>query len=96
MDTAGLWQAPTQTPLFRTAVRKTKQLGERGASAVDPCRMVKRRLEDAVLSERLSPHSFRVTSATSLLGQGIDVGGVHGHLGHDDPRTTRLYDRRQK
>ena len=33
--------------------------------------MVKRRLKDAGLSVRLSPHSFRVTTITDLLEQGV-------------------------
>ena len=58
--------------------------------------MVKRRLEDAHLPERFSPHSFRVTTATDLLDQDVPLETVQQLLGHADPRTTRLYDRRQK
>ena len=38
---------------------------------IDICRMVKRRLKDAGLPVRLSPHSFRVTTITDLLEQGV-------------------------
>jgi site-specific recombinase XerD len=40
------------------------------------CRMVKRRTKAAGLPDRLSPHSFRVTTITDLLEQGVplDVG----------------------
>jgi len=58
--------------------------------------MVKRRLKDAELSSRLSPHSFRVTTITNLLEQGVPLEEVQQLAGHADPRTTRLYDRRQK
>jgi integrase/recombinase XerD len=59
-------------------------------------RMVKRRLRDAGLSLRLSPHSFRVTTITDLLEQGVALADVQYLAGHADPRTTRHYDRRQR
>ena len=57
---------------------------------------MKRRLADASLPERLSPHSFRVAAITDLLEQGVPLDEVQQLAGHADPRTTRLYDRRQK
>ncbi len=63
---------------------------------IDICRMVKRRLKDAGLPVRLSPHSFRVTTITDLLEQGVPLEDVQRLAGHADPRTTRLYDRRHK
>ena len=50
----------------------------------------------ATHTTRLSPHSFRVTTITDLLEQGIPLEDVQRLAGHADPRTTRLYDRRQK
>jgi site-specific recombinase XerD len=96
LDAAGLRGATKDAPLFRRTVRKTKQLTERGMSGVDMCRMVKRRLGDAGLPSRLSPHSFRVATVTDLLEQGAPLEEVQHLAGHADPRTTRLYDRRQK
>ena len=58
--------------------------------------MVKRRLRDAGLPVRLSPHSFRVTGITDLLSQGVPLDDVQFLAGHSSPRTTKLYDRRQK
>ncbi len=82
--------------LFRTANRRTKQLTPNGMTADDMSRMVKRRLRDAGLSSRLSPHSFRVTTITDLLEQGVPLEDVQYLAGHSDPRTTRLYDRRKR
>jgi integrase/recombinase XerD len=96
VEAAGLRDAPKQSPLFRTAYRKTGRLTENGMHVVDVCRMVKRRLKDACLPTLLSPHSFRVTTITDLLEQGIALEDVQRLAGHADPRTTRLYDRRQK
>ena len=58
--------------------------------------MMKRRLCDAGLPARLSPHSFRVTTVTDLLEQGIPLEDVQRLASHADPRTMRLYDRRDK
>ena len=49
--------------------------------------MVKRRLKDAGLPSRLSPHSFRVTGITDLLTQGVpldDVQYLAGHAARED------------
>jgi integrase/recombinase XerD len=58
--------------------------------------LVKRRLKDAGLPERLSPHSFRVSAITDLLTQGVPLEDVQYLAGHAEPRTTGLYDQRQK
>ncbi len=93
---AGMVPSASPDSLFRSAVRKTKTLTARPMSAGDMCRMVKRRLRDAGLPRHLSPHSFRVTTITDLLEQGVPLDEVQYLAGHADPRTTRLYDRRQK
>jgi integrase/recombinase XerD len=86
----------TAEPVFRTAAGRTRNLTTRPMTASDMCRMVKRRLKDAGLPTHLSPHSFRVTTITDLLEQGVPLDEVQHLAGHADPRTTRLYDRRQK
>ncbi len=96
INAAGLGKAGKDSPLFRTAYRKSGHLTENSMSGVDICRMVKRRLKDAGLPARLSPHSFRVTTITDLLEQGVPLEDVQRLVGHADPRTTRLYDRRDK
>ncbi len=57
---------------------------------------MKRWLKDAGLPSRLSPHSFRVAAITDLLTQGVNLEDVQYLAGHTEPRTTGLYDRRQK
>ena len=93
---AGFPDLPPESPLFLTTIRRTKQLTENGMTAGDMRRMVKRRLRHAGLSSRLSPHSFRVTTITDLLAQGVPLEDVQHLAGHADPRTTRLYDRRRR
>ena len=83
-------------PLFRSTTSRTGRFTTRPLRNIDVCRMVKRRLGDANLPTHLSPHSFRVATVTDLLKQGISLEDVQYLAGHADPRTTRLYDRRQK
>lgn len=96
LEAAGLAGASKGEPLFRTAVRKEKRLTAIGMTGFDVYRMVARRMKQAGLPAQLTPHSFRVTTATDLLAQGIPLEEVQYLLGHADPRTTRLYDRREK
>ena len=96
LDRSGLRYADPSLPFFHTAIRRTKRLTTNPMSADDMARMVKRRLRDAGLSSRLSPHSFRVTTITDLLEQGVPLEDVQYLAGHADPRTTRLYDRRKR
>ena len=93
---AGIRGAPKEFPLFRTARRKTGVLTDNAVHVMDICRMVKRRLKDADLPTRLSPHSLRVTTITDLLEQGVPLEDVQRLAGHADPRTIRVYDRRPK
>jgi integrase/recombinase XerD len=83
-------------PLFRLTLGKTKRLTHNPLTTKDVCRMVKRRLKDAGLPKRLSPHSFRVAAITDLLTHGAKLEDVQYLAGHTEPRTTGLYDRRQK
>lgn len=87
---------PPNGPLFRSLPGRRGRLTDKGVSGIDICRLVKRRLRQAGLPSRLSPHSFRVATVTDLLGQGVPLEAVQQLAGHSDPRTTRLYDRRQR
>ena len=56
-----------------------------------------RRFAASVLpAERLTCRSFRATTITNLLDQGVPLEDVQYLAGHSDPRTTRLYDRRKR
>lgn len=93
---AALSDAGREEPLFRTAGGRIGRLTAHGISAIDICRMVKRRLKQAGIQTEASPHSFRACTATDLLLQNTPLESVQELLGHSEPRTTRLYDRRQK
>ena len=96
LDAAGIKDENKDRPLFRSTVRKTKQLTGNALTSKAICELVKRRLKDAALPKRLSPHSFRVAAITDLLTHGVPLEDVQHLAGHAEPRTTGLYDRRKK
>ena len=93
---AGIKGQNKDRPLFRSTPGKTKRLTHNPLTTNDVCRMVKRRLKDAGLSSWLSTHSFRVTGTTDPLAQRVPLDDVKFLAGHNIPRTTEVYDRRQK
>ena len=96
LDMAGIAAEAKDRPLFRSTRRRTKQLTGNAMTSKAICELVKRRLKDAGLPDRLSPHSFRVAAVTDLLTQGVPLEDVQYLAGHSEPRTTGLYDRRKK
>jgi len=84
------------TPLFLSLVRRTETMSGRGLTENDLLRMLKRRLKAAGLPAHVFKcHSLRASTATDLLEQGVELADVQFLLGHSDPRTTKLYDRRK-
>jgi integrase/recombinase XerD len=96
LEAAGISEEAKDRPLYRTGNGKSKVLTGNTMDSVTVCELVKRRLKDAGLPSRLSPHSFRVAAITGLLTQGVPMEDVQYLAGHAEPRTTGLYDRRQK
>ena len=76
------WNQGDAAPLFPTAYRNTKTLTTNPMSGDDIGHMVKRRIKDAGLPKNLSPHSFRATTATDLINQGVPLEDVQHLLGH--------------
>jgi integrase/recombinase XerD len=93
---AGIAAEAKETPLFRAGNGRSKTLTALPLTSKRICELVKRRLKDAGLPSRISPHSFRVAAITDLLTQGVPLEDVQYLAGHAEPRTTGLYDRRQK
>ena len=96
IDAAGLSDAHKDTPLFQSALKKKRRLSGKAIHVNDICRMMKRRLKDFAMPLLCSPHSFRVTTITDLLEQNVPREDVQHLAGHADPRTTNLYDRRER
>lgn len=96
MEIAGLRAAPRDQPLFRRLDRVSGAVKPQAMTADDMGRMLKRRMAVLGFPTELCPHSFRVATITDLLSQGVPLEEVQHLVGHADPRTTRLYDRRPK
>ena len=96
IDAAGLRDAPKETPLFQSALKRQRRLTGKTMSGDDIYRMMKRRLKDSGMPLLYSPHSFRVATLTDLLDQNVPREDVQHLAGHADPRTTSLYDRRKR
>ena len=96
LDAASIEGEAKDSPLFRASNGRSKKLTAGPLTSKRICELVKRRLKDAGLPSRLSPHSFRVAAITDLLTQGVPLEDVQYLAGHVEPRTTGLYDRRQK
>lgn len=96
LDAADIGGEAKETSLFRASNGRTKRLTGNALTSKRVCELVKRRLKDAGLPSRLSPHSFRVAAITDLLTQGVPLEDVQYLAGHAEPRTTGLYDRRRK
>jgi site-specific recombinase XerD len=86
----------SKAPLFRAADGKRKVLTPAPYGPHLMRQMMKRRLEDAGLSDLFSPHSFRVTVVTDLLNQNVPLEDIQYLAGHSSPTTTRIYDRRRR
>ena len=99
----------TSGPLFRARRNsRSKKLADRriGLTAMYeliqgylehlPRAMKAEKLEDGTERERCiySPHSLRATTATLLLKSGVPLDEVQELLGHKNPQTTQIYDKR--
>lgn len=81
------------TPLFRSAVGKTRQLTVNGLDRRNVYDMVRRRSLAAGLTANIGCHSFRATGITLYMENGGTIGEAQKLANHADPRTTKLYDR---
>ena len=97
VDAAGLLASP-DSPLFRTIDRSTKSLSTRRLQRAEALAMVKRRARNAgVETPGICNHTFRGSGITSYLDHPDARLEVAQHMaGHADPKTTRIYDRRQE
>lgn len=58
--------------------------------------MVRRRLKQANISTKAGNHMFRASGITVYLENGGQVEYAQAMAGHESPRTTKLYDRRDE
>lgn len=83
-----------KSPLFRTAVRRTKALSDKRMTRRDAFRMIRRRAKDADIETLIGCHSFRATGITNYLENGGTLEKAQQMAAHSSAKTTKLYDRR--
>lgn len=81
------------SPLFRTAHGRTRQLTKNPMSRFDAYRMIRRRAEEAGIKAAIGCHTFRATGITAYLENGGTIEHAQAIAAHESPRTTKLYDR---
>jgi site-specific recombinase XerD len=80
-------------PLFRTTGRKTGK--QQPMWQQDTYRMIQRRATAAGIETKVGNHTFRATGITAYLKNKGTLESAQHIAGHESPRTTKLYDRRQ-
>jgi site-specific recombinase XerD len=83
-----------KSPLFRSTVRRTKQLTDRRMTRKDAYEMVRRRARDAGIETQIGCHTFRATGITNYLENGGTLEKAQQMAAHSSAKTTKLYDRR--
>lgn len=81
------------TPLFRTAIGKTKRLSDRRMTRHAALKMIQRRAKQAGILTAVCCHSFRATGITNYLEHGGTLEKAQQMAAHESPKTTKLYDR---
>jgi integrase/recombinase XerD len=92
---AGIKGVP-KGPVFRSAAGRTGVLTSNALDRVNAWQMVRRRAKAAGIETAICNRTFRATGITEYLRNGGKVEIAQQMAGHADPRTTRLYDRRQE
>lgn len=82
--------------LFRTITRTKDGFTTNRLNRSEAWVMVKRRCKAAGLGDRFSNHTFRGTGITAYLENDGALEHAQYLAGHANPRTTKLYDRRQQ
>jgi integrase/recombinase XerD len=95
-ETSPAGKTTKNQPLFLSSRGRSKTLTARRMTRQDAWRMVKRRANAAGIITTIGNHSFRGTGITNYLENGGSLSEAQRMAGHADPRTTRLYDRRDQ
>lgn len=81
------------SPIFRTALGKSKTLSDRRMSRHAALKMIQRRAKKAGILTAVCCHSFRATGITNYLEHGGTLEKAQQMAAHESPKTTKLYDR---
>ena len=89
--------ADPKAPLFQTMTRNRRQLTGRRLNRTEAWYMVRRRARAAGIDTPVSCHTFRATGITAYLEHpDAKLEEAQKMAAHNDPKTTRLYDRRSE
>lgn len=91
---AAKFEDQKNTPLFRSAIGKTKKLGPKRMTRHAALKMVQRRAKQAGIETAICCHSFRATGITNYLLNGGKLEHAQKMANHESAKTTKLYDRR--
>lgn len=84
-----------QSLLFPSPRGRSRKLSSNRLSAASAWYMMQRRGMDAQQETRICNHSFRGSGITNYLENGGSLDIAQEMAAHEDPRTTKLYDRRR-
>jgi integrase/recombinase XerD len=96
VEMAGIGGDAKDAPLFQASNGRSREFSGNAMTSKRFCELVNRRLKDAGLPLRLSPHSLRGAAITDPLTHRIPPEDTQYLAGPAGPRTTGLYNRRQK
>ena len=83
--------------LFRTSPRHTATaLTEQPMTQADAWRLMRRRAVAAGIMAPIGNHTFRATGITAYLSNGGTLEHAQSMAAHENPRTTKLYNRTQE
>ena len=83
----------TLSPFFRSANRRSGTLTAAAMNRVDAWRMIQRRGAAIDMVVKIGCHTFRATGITAYLEAGGTLENAQAMAAHENPRTTKLYDR---
>lgn len=87
----------TNGPLFRRQYNsRCRRLGEFSFRPQGMYLLIQSYLDQLQPRGRFTPHSIRATTATLLLGAGVEISKVQELLGHRHITTTQIYDKRRR
>lgn len=92
LEAAGL-KDQKNTPIFCSAIGKTKRLSDKRMTRHAALKMVQRRAKKAGILTAICCHSFRATGITNYLEHGGTLEKAQQMAAHESPKTTKLYDR---
>lgn len=78
------------------SIKNNRNKDRKNISRYGVYKILNTRAFQAGIRQKISPHSARATLITSLLDQGQDLYRVSLSVGHANPETTKIYDKRNR